>query len=100
MEQTVFRNVGIQNSDAGELPRRKNTTFTTRRKFEIKDRHLFYISVILKGGEVTGEWRQFQIEELHDLYSSPTMIQMITSIKIRWAGYVARMGKREIHLGF
>jgi hypothetical protein len=33
----VFRNVGIQNSDAGELPRRKSTTFTTRRKFKIKN---------------------------------------------------------------
>ena len=32
----VFRNVGIQNSDARELPRRKHTTFRTRRKFEIK----------------------------------------------------------------
>jgi hypothetical protein len=31
----VFRNVGIQNSDAGELPR-KHTTYRTRRKFEIK----------------------------------------------------------------
>jgi hypothetical protein len=29
MEQTVFQNVGIQNSEAGELPRRKHTTFTT-----------------------------------------------------------------------
>jgi hypothetical protein len=34
---SVFRNVGIQNSDAGELPRRKHTTFTTRRKLEIKN---------------------------------------------------------------
>jgi hypothetical protein len=34
----VFRNVGIQNSDAGELPRRKHTTFRTRRTFEIKNR--------------------------------------------------------------
>ena len=33
----VFRNVGIQNSDAGELPRRKHTTFRTWRKFEIKN---------------------------------------------------------------
>jgi hypothetical protein len=32
----AFQNVGIQNSDAGELPRRKHTTFTTRRKLEIK----------------------------------------------------------------
>jgi hypothetical protein len=32
----VFRNVGILNSDAGELPSRKHTTFRTRRKFEVK----------------------------------------------------------------
>jgi len=32
----VFQNVGIKNSDAGELPRRKHTTFRTRRTFEIK----------------------------------------------------------------
>ena len=34
--ERVFRNVGIKNSDAGELPRRKDTTFRTWRKFEIK----------------------------------------------------------------
>jgi hypothetical protein len=33
----VFRNVGIYTTDAGELPRRKRTTFKTRRKFELKD---------------------------------------------------------------
>jgi len=33
----VFRNVGILNSDVGELPRRKHTTYRTRRKFEIKN---------------------------------------------------------------
>jgi len=32
----VFRNVGIQNSDTRELPRRKHTTFRTWQKFEIK----------------------------------------------------------------
>jgi len=31
MEQTVFRNVGIKNSDAGGLPRRKHTTYRTQR---------------------------------------------------------------------
>jgi len=35
MKMEVLRNVGIQNSDAGELPRRKDTAFRTRRKFEI-----------------------------------------------------------------
>jgi hypothetical protein len=33
----VLKNVGIKNSDAGELPRRKHKTFTTRRNFEIKN---------------------------------------------------------------
>jgi hypothetical protein len=35
--QQVFRNVGIQNSDTGELPRKRDKTFRTRRKFEIKN---------------------------------------------------------------
>ena len=37
MEQIVFRNVGIQQSDAGEIPKRIHTRFKTRRKFEIKN---------------------------------------------------------------
>ena len=37
MEQIVFRNVGIYNSDAGELPKIKHNIFRTRRKFEIKN---------------------------------------------------------------
>ena len=37
MEQTVFQNVGIYNSDNRELPRRKHTTFRTRRRFKIKN---------------------------------------------------------------
>jgi len=38
MEHTVLRNVGIQNSNTGELPRRKHTIFRTRRKLEIKQK--------------------------------------------------------------
>jgi len=38
----VFRNVGIYNSDAGELPRRKHTTFGTWQKFEIKKIFLLF----------------------------------------------------------
>jgi hypothetical protein len=40
----VFRNVGIQNSDSGELPRRNHTTFATWRKFEINNTLLFVIT--------------------------------------------------------
>jgi hypothetical protein len=46
-----------------------------------------------KRDEVTGEWRRLHNEELHDLYSSPTIVWMIKSKKMRWAGHVARMGE-------
>jgi hypothetical protein len=39
-----------------------------------------------KRDEVTGEWRKFNNEELHDLYSSPTIVRVIKSRRMRWAG--------------
>jgi hypothetical protein len=50
-----------------------------------------------KRGEVTGGWRK-----LHNinLYSSPSIIRMMKSRRIRWACHVARMGRREIRIGF
>jgi hypothetical protein len=44
-----------------------------------------------KRDEVTGEWRQLHNKELHDLYSSPSIIRIIKSRRIRLAGHVARM---------
>jgi hypothetical protein len=44
---------------------------------------------------VTGGWRKLHNEELHNLYSSPSIIRMIKSRKMRWAGQVARMGKKR-----
>jgi hypothetical protein len=46
--------------------------------------------------EVTGDWRRLHNEELNDLYSSPNIIPVIKSRRIRWAGHVARMGDRRI----
>jgi hypothetical protein len=43
--------------------------------------------------EVTGDWRKLHYEELHNLYSSPNIIRMIKSKRMRWAGHVARMGE-------
>jgi hypothetical protein len=42
-----------------------------------------------KRGEVTGGWRKLHNEELHNLYSSPSIIRMIKSRRMRWAGHVA-----------
>jgi hypothetical protein len=46
-----------------------------------------------KRDEVTGEWRKLHNEELHDLYSSPTTVRVMKSRRMRWAGYVTRMGE-------
>jgi hypothetical protein len=44
---------------------------------------------------VPGEWRKFHNDELHNLYSFPDIIRQIKSRRMRWAGYVARMGEER-----
>jgi hypothetical protein len=44
---------------------------------------------------VTGGWRKLHNKELHNLYSSPSIIRIIKSRRMRWAGHVARMGEKR-----
>jgi hypothetical protein len=46
-----------------------------------------------KRDEVTGGWRKLHNEELHNLFSSPSIIRIIKSRRMRWAGHVAQMGE-------
>jgi hypothetical protein len=48
-----------------------------------------------KRDEVTGEWRKLHNEEIHDLYSSPSIIRVVKSRRMRWAGHVPGMGGKR-----
>jgi hypothetical protein len=53
-----------------------------------------------KRDEATREWRKLHNEELCDLYSSQSIIRIIKSRRMRWAGLVARMGIRGTLIGY
>ena len=49
-----------------------------------------------KRGGVRGQWRKLYNEEFNDLYPPPNIIRVIKSIRMRWAGHVARKGERRV----
>jgi hypothetical protein len=53
-----------------------------------------------KRDEVTGGWRKLHNEQLHNLYSSPSIIRIIKWRRMRWAERVARVGRRGMHIGY
>jgi hypothetical protein len=46
-----------------------------------------------KRDEVTGEWKKLHNEQLNDMYSSPTVVWVIKSRRMRWVGHVGQMGE-------
>jgi hypothetical protein len=49
----------------------------------------------LTGDEVMGDWRKLHNEGLRVLYSSPSIIRIISSRRMRWAGHVQKWGLKE-----
>jgi hypothetical protein len=48
-----------------------------------------------KRDEVSGEWRKLHNEELHDLYSSPSVIRMVKPRRMIWAAHATRMPEKR-----
>jgi hypothetical protein len=48
-----------------------------------------------KRDKVIGDWRKLHDEELHKSYSSPSIIRVIKSRRMQWAGHIARMGEKR-----
>jgi hypothetical protein len=53
-----------------------------------------------KRDEVIGRWRKLHYEKCDNMSSSPSIIRMIKSRRMRWAGHVARMGEKRNALGY
>jgi hypothetical protein len=52
-----------------------------------------------KRDNITEEWRKLHNEELYALYSAPSINRALKSRILRWACYIARMGREEVHTG-
>jgi hypothetical protein len=73
---------------------------------KVKHRLRVFVNRVLRGifgpkrDEVTGEWRKLRNERLRDLYSSPSIIRIIKPRRMRWAGHVARLGRKGTRIGY
>ena len=70
-------------------------TFSEKRRLRVFENRVLRRVFGPKRDEVTEEWRELHSEELNDLYSSPSIVRVIKSRRMRWAGHVARMGEKR-----
>ena len=70
-------------------------TFREERRLRVFENRVLRRIFRSRRDEVTGEWRKLHNEELNDLYSSPNIVPVIKSRRMRWTGHVARMGERS-----
>jgi hypothetical protein len=75
-------------------------TLRKERRLRVFENRVLRRVVGHKRDEVTEVWGKLYNEELHDLYSSPTIMRVITSRITRWEGHVARIGGERHVLGF
>jgi hypothetical protein len=67
-------------------------------KLRVFEKRVLRRIFVPKRDEVTESWRKLHNKELHTLYSSPNIIRMIKSRRMLWTGYIARMGRRGMHI--
>ena len=71
-------------------------TLGAERRLRVFENRLLWRIFGSKRDGVKGEWRKLHNEELNELYSSPNIVLVIKSRRMRWVGHVARMGQSRI----
>ena len=69
-------------------------TSREERRLRVFENRVLRGMFVPKRDEVKGKWRKFHNEELNDLYCLHSIVRVIKSVRMRWAGHVARVGGR------
>jgi hypothetical protein len=70
-------------------------TLREERRLKVPENGVLRRIFVPKRDKLIGGWRKMHNEELHNLYSSPNIIRMIRSRRMKWTGHVARIGEKQ-----